>query len=102
MSLFEDVLTGTLRAPDVRVLGLGTLESANHGVQCDCTLLASACHVSAEAITFEFCQRVLAQHWTLRCRHGDPGGASLRDCRLPALGPLDRVGGILVQGLRSP
>ncbi|MCU0506796.1 MAG: hypothetical protein MUC34_00070 [Anaerolineae bacterium] len=102
MSVFDELFAITNLPPELPVLGLGTLESANHGSQCDCTLLASACHVATESITFEFCKRVLAKHWTLRCRHGEQGSTAVKGHHLPPLGPLDRVGGILVQGLPLP
>jgi hypothetical protein len=82
-----------------RVLPLGTLEHVNHGMGCSCTLLAKACGASEDAVTYEYCVRVLRKHWSIKCRHGDTG-AGETEPPAPALGPLDAVSGFVLSRLR--
>lgn len=70
-----------------------------HGGGCECELLAAALGCDPCAITFEFCRRVLQQHWKLTCRHGRPPEAAAPAIaqRWNDIGPADAVKAILIR-----
>lgn len=70
-----------------------------HGEQCSCKLLAQALGLDPRALTFEYCHRVLHQHWRMTCRHGRPTNLpatiAISD-RWRSVGPIDPVKAILL------
>ena len=69
-----------------------------HGKFCTCTLLAEACRVPEDTVSYYSCLNGIQKRWQLMCRHGSvEGGGGLKKA-LPALGELNAVGAILASG----
>jgi hypothetical protein len=73
--------------------------SIKHGKHCSCTLLAAACGVPAETVSYYYCLKGIRGRWQVTCRHGaidEDGGPQYA---LPAFGKLDAVTAILATAI---
>jgi len=72
--------------------------SVPHGRFCGCTLLAAACRVPDDTLSYYSCLNGIRKRWQVTCRHGAVEAADERPKGPPALGELNAVGAILVSG----
>jgi hypothetical protein len=70
----------------------------SHGMYCGCTLLATACGVPAETVSYYSCRNGIQRRWRVTCRHGSDSGEREPQKPLPGFGELDAVAAILVAG----
>lgn len=73
--------------------------SIGHGEQCTCKLLAQALGLDPQAMTYEYCHRVLHKHWSMNCHHGRPAkqpAATAAGERWGDVDPVDPVKAILI------
>ena len=69
-----------------------------HGKFCSCALLAAACGVPAETVSYYGCLSGIRKRWQVTCRHGAMEDGVEPPKAPPALGKLNAVSAILVSG----
>ena len=72
--------------------------SIAHGKFCTCTLLAAACGVPDDTVSYYSCLNGIQKRWQVTCRHGAVEGDGGPQKAVPALGELNAVSAILVSG----
>lgn len=70
-----------------------------HGEVCSCKVLAQACGIDPNLLTFDYCHRVLHKHWRMTCRHGQPESVPVQtglSAHWRDVGPIDPIKAILI------